>query len=92
MCVFFHKDNDIAIPDAKNMRKEDKIFLDGFGNIKIHFMKKTIKNKSLNNSIKDIMMSYVNSCRTKTAYCLSKKSIIGLYPESIYKVPIYKWC
>jgi hypothetical protein len=94
--LFFRKDENIDIPNINNCLKENEIFLDDIGNLKVHFMKKAIKDKvislSEDESITSMIMSYINHAKTDTSNLLSEKSIIGLYPESIFKIPIYRCC
>jgi|GEM_PF-2370382 hypothetical protein len=85
---FFKEDLLVKIRDVGNMRKSYDKEIKGIGNISIDFMKKGIKEeyyKLYDNMPENTVREYINNCKTQTAMFLRRKSIVGLYPESIYK-------
>lgn len=89
---FFHEDEDVYM-NSRGCKKEKVIFLDGIGNIKVDFMKKTIgkkiSNLVSNNESEKLLKNYLKYAGTDTSYYLGQKSIIGIFPETILNKPVY---
>lgn len=90
----FHKDPEVSIPDIRNCKAEGQVFLEGIGAIKVDFMKKAISKKIsdsvVGKDIPTVVKAYLSNADTDTSYYLAQKSIIGLYPDTMFSLPIYK--
>lgn len=88
----FYNDPEIDIPHRGNCKKEEEVSLD-IGDIRVDFMKKTIgkeiSKSAVGKDIPTLVKAYLTDAYTDTSYYLGQKSIIGLYPESIFSKPIY---
>jgi len=85
---FFKALQRIIIPDIRNCRKHSVRSFTRLGQRELDFMKKAIKKpiraKAKGNRPADIVRSYLEHGGTKSSKCLSKSSIIGLYPKSLF--------
>jgi hypothetical protein len=83
---FFEEDENVKIPDIKNMRKTINFNFPGIGEKKVDFLKKAIGKVEDGFSPltpKESIIKYITTRNTSTAKHLKRKSIIGLYPEGI---------
>jgi len=91
---FFKENKSVKISDARNCRKSTNIALTHLGLRRFDFLKKSIKNEIMNKAVKkepkDIISSYLINDNNDTPSSLALKSIVGLYPETIFNSVIWK--
>ena len=83
---FFEDDENIKIPNPRNMRKSIEVEIPGMGSRIIDFMKKGVGNRKSGYSVnkpKDSIIQYLTKRGTPAANNLKRKSVIAIYPESI---------
>jgi hypothetical protein len=91
---FFEDHPQVKIPNRNNMNKSIYTKINGIGEVKIDFLKKGIKSSLLNDSTElnpeSVVRNYLVVSHTKTSWHLQRKSVLGLYPETIYKRVIWR--
>lgn len=91
---FFRPDAQVPIPHKRNLCKTIALELPGIGLVDIDFLKKMIKDETIqkakNNTPSAIILSYLHNEETSTARELSKKSVVMLYPDVLFGEPIWK--
>jgi hypothetical protein len=85
---FFTEDENIRIPNIKNMRYSACKLLKDVGEKRVDFLKKSIKrdviDMSKSEKPRDILRSYLQNANTSTSKELAKKAIVGLYPDEVF--------
>jgi len=91
---FFKEDENVKIPDIKNMRYSVHVSLKNIGEKRIDYLKKSVERDVIDVSEskkpEDILRSYLQNANTHTSKELAKKSIVGLYPDKIFGKIIWK--
>jgi len=92
--VFFEEDESVKIPHRRNMRKSECIRFKNLGEKRVDWMKKMINKdivkKARGRNPEDIFRAYLKNPKTQTARFLSKKSVVGLFPDEILGKVIWK--
>jgi hypothetical protein len=92
--IFFFRDEEcLPLPKNRHLRKSLVVNFRALGKRRLDFMKKGIPEGILTRAVsdhpRDIFRAYVEGTDHGCRY-LSKKSLIGLYPEKIFCEPL--WC
>lgn len=90
---FFREDERLPLPIVRHLRKSVTAHFPTLGERRLDFMKKSMSEeivaKARGEHPRDIVRSYLQGTRHGLCY-LSKKSVIGLYPEDMFCEPVWR--
>lgn len=91
---FFQENEDVKIPNIKNMRYSKELKFERLGEKRIDFLKKAIRRNifevSKSSEPTDVLNAFLRSANTASSRELAKKPVIGLYPTSIFASIIWR--
>ena len=90
---FFREDENLPLPNNRHLRKSVVADLRALGERRLDFMKKGISEsilvKATGGHTHELARAYLRESLHGRRY-LSKKSLIGLYPETVFCLPIWR--